>query len=107
MDFEFVAPVLATPTAEIRGMVRGEGSIETQRAAVDALKGCEWIRWRIMQILTSEGPQNARQLETRNEFRRFGVCTVRKRITELKQAGQVVQVGRLDKMALWGVAPAP
>ena len=103
MDLAFVAPVLATPTSEIRGMVRAQGSIESQRAAVDALQGCEFIRWRIMQILITEGPQNARELENRNEFRHFGVCTVRKRITELKQAGQVVKVGRRDKMAVWGV----
>jgi len=104
MDLEFVAPVLAVPTREIRGMVREEGSIESQRAAVDVKQGCAWIRWRIMCILAAEGPQNARELESRNEFRRFGVCTVRKRITELKQAGQVVQVGRRDKMAVWGIA---
>lgn len=107
LDMAFVEPVLATPTAEIRGMVRAESSIESQRAAVDALKGCEFIRWRILQILTSEGPQNARQLEERREFARFGKSTVRKRITELKQARQVVAVGRVDKMAQWGIAPDP
>lgn len=106
MDLDFVAPVLAAPTAEIRGMVRGEGSIESQRAAVDVKQDCAWIRWRLMQILVAEGPQTARALETRNEFRHFGPSTVRKRLTELKQAGQIAQVGREDKMAVWSVAPA-
>jgi hypothetical protein len=110
MDLEFVAPVLATPTREIRGMVREEGSIESQRAAVDVSTRCAFIRWRIMQLVTTLGPQTARDLETMNEFRNDGPSTVRKRISELKQAAErgepgLVQVGRKDKMALWDVAP--
>lgn len=106
MDLAFVAPVLETPTREIRGMVRGNGSIETQAAAVKVRRGgrCAQIRRRILDILVVEGPQNCHMLEDRTEFRHDGVCTVRKRITELTQEGMVVKVGREDGCALWGIA---
>ncbi len=102
-DAEFVAPVLATPTADLRGMVRGEGSIESQRAATDVRPSCAAIRARILKILETEGPQTAGELERRAEFAHCGVCTVRKRVTESKQAGQIVQVGRRDGMAVWDI----
>lgn len=103
-DAEFVAPVLATPTRELQGMVRGEGSIESQRAAVDQLSGRAKLQARILEILASEGAQTDRELEERPEFADYGPSTVRKRRSELKQAGRLVKIGRRDGMAVWDVA---
>lgn len=103
-DESFAAPVLAMPTRELRGMVRETDGIESQRAAVDVSGRCAKIRERIMQIIAALGPRNARELEEMDEFRDDGPSTVRKRITELKQAGDLVQVGRRDKMAVWDIA---
>lgn len=99
----FAAPVLATPTREIRGMVRGEDSLESQRAACDIRLKCEGIRRRIMEILVTDGPLNDRELETRNEFRSLGPSSVRKRRGELVDMGLVVADGRRDKMQTWTV----
>jgi hypothetical protein len=106
MDLAFVAPVLATPTAEIRGMVRGEGSIETQAAAVRARSTRVALQERILEILATEGPMNDRQLETRNEFRGYAPSTVRKRRSELLEADRIVAVGRHEGMAVWDLAPS-
>lgn len=108
----FVAPVLETPTSEIRENVRGTDPIESQRAAVDVLKrDCEWIRTRLREIVVLEGPQTAREFEEREEFARAGFAknTIRRRVTDCKKAAVrgepgLVEVGRKDKMALWGIA---
>lgn len=110
MDLAFVAPVLATPTRALLGMVRGSGggsSIESQRAAVDTLSMSERIRRRIMEILATEGPLNDRELEARVEFRCYAPSTVRKRRSELYAdgRGRIMKVGRRDKMAIWDVSP--
>lgn len=107
----FIAPVLETPTREIRDMVRPTDPIESQRAAVDVLKrDCEWIRTRLREIAATEGPQTAREFEEREEFARAGFAknTIRRRVTDCKEAALrgepgLVEVGRKDKMALWGV----
>lgn len=102
----FVAPVLATPTRAIRGMVREEGSIETQRAAVDVLKKRAWIQARILTIIATEGPKTDGELEDRAEFKFLGKTTVRKRRSELYHANPplLVKVGRRDGMAVWDLA---
>ena len=107
IDLAFVAPVLETPTREIRGMVREDGSIETQAAAVRQLSSRTALQDRILEIIATEGPQNVKQLEERNEFRSLGVCTVRKRVSELKQAERLVAVGREDGCAVWEILPLP
>ena len=106
-DAKFAQPVLDTPTRSIVGMVRGDDPIECQAAAVRVRHDCKWIRWRILGILATEGPQTARALETRNEFRGFAENTIRRRITDLKQSHAVVQVGREDGMAKWSIADDP
>lgn len=100
---DFVAPVIATPVREILGMVRTTDPIESQRAAVDSLAHRTDLQQRILRILATEGPQTDRQLAARNEFRGFGQSSVRSRRAELRDAGLVVKVGRLDKHSLWGI----
>jgi uncharacterized protein YcaQ len=85
-------------------MVRGTDAVESQRAACDVLGKLTAIQTQIVRILKAEGPQNARELEVRDEFRDLGVSTVRKRISELFHAGRIIQAGRRDGMAIWDVA---
>ncbi len=102
LSMAFDRSVLATPTRDLMGMVRGNSPIESQRAAVDVRPKLTAIQTQIVGLLTVYGPMTARELETHGAFDGLGPSTVRKRISELKQMGQVVQVGRKDKMALWG-----
>jgi hypothetical protein len=104
-DDLFAAPVLATLTREIRGMVRGDSPIESQRAAVDVRHKAAWIKPAILSALATQGPLNAAELEGRAEFDGLAPSTVRKRLSELYQAKAVAKAGRRDKMALWDVAP--
>ena len=103
-DAEFVDIVIKTPTSELQGMVRGEGSIESQRAAVDQLSGRAKLQARIVAIIETEGPQTDRELEERPEFAHYGPSSVRKRRSENLQAGRLVKIGRRDGMAVWDVA---
>lgn len=110
MDMDFAAPVLATPTREIRGMVRETGSIASQRAAVDVLPKLSKLERRIMELLATVGPQmqpeglTDRELETMREFARYGPSTVRRRRTTLFQQGRLVENGVRDKLTIWRVA---
>lgn len=99
----FDRETFATPTRTLRGMTRGHDAIESQRAAADVLPKLTEIQRKIMDILASAGPLNATDLERRVEFRNLAPSTCRKRISELKQLGKLVQVGRKDRMALWDI----
>ena len=101
LDLAFAQKVLDTPTRLLAGMVRGSDRLESQYAAVRQLEGRTALQGRILLVLATEGPLTARELESRTEFRGYGFSTVRKRISELKQSGMVVQVGRKDRMAQW------
>lgn len=99
----FAAPVLATPTRAIRGMVRGDASIESQRAAVDVLPKRTQLQEAILHVLATEGAMTRREIEAR--FHTSGVSTIQVRVSELKAQGRIVQVGRREKMAVWDIAP--
>lgn len=99
------AAVAATPTRTLRGMVRGDDSVESQYAAVRQLPTRAQVSARLLAILDSEGPQTARELETRDEFGGFAPSSIRKRVSELYHAGELVKAGRRDGMAIWAVAP--
>ena len=104
-DAEFVAPVLETPTREIQGMVRGEASIESQAAAVAALRTRKWVQDAIVAIITKLGPMTARELEHHPTFyEKTGRSTVSARLSDLKASGAIVQVGRRDKQGVWGIS---
>jgi hypothetical protein len=102
-DAEFVAPVMATPTHELRGMVRGTDAIESQRAATDQLSGRAKLQARLLDIIATEGPQTDKELEARPEFADYGPSTVRKRRNELMQAGKLERAGRRDGCAIWQI----
>ena len=103
LDMAFAAPVLATPTRAIRGMVRGTDAIESQRGAVRQVSTRTMLQRRILEILAIEGDQNVKQLEARAEFRDLGVCTVRKRVSELFHSEMIERAGREDGCAVWRV----
>ena len=104
LDMAFERQVLETPTRLLRGLVRGADPLESQGGAVQQLEGRSELQRKILWILAECGPLNAADLERRVEFKYLSPSTVRKRISELKQAGAIVQVGRKDGMATWDVA---
>lgn len=99
------APVLATPTRLLRGMVRGEGSLTSQRGAVDVLGKRAWVKRAILMAIATEGPATDAELENRSEFAACGPSSVRKRRSELYQAGKLRDVGVRDKLTLWDLTP--
>ncbi len=101
----FTAPVLATPTSAIRGMVRSDATIESQRAAVDVLPKRTELQNAILEVLATKGPMTRRELE--RHFKVSGVSTVQARVSELKTQQRIVQVGRRDKMAVWDLPATP
>lgn len=103
IDFDFTNKVLDTPTRLLVGLVRGSDTMESQHAAVVVKDRLTAIQRTILTILASDGPLNAKDLERRIEFRNLSPSTCRKRISELKQAGAIVQVGRKDGMAEWDI----
>lgn len=103
LAIDFERSVLDVPTRLLRGAVRGSDPIESQSGAVKQIEGRSELQRKILWILAESGPLNAKDLERRIEFRYLGFSTVRKRVSELKQAGAVVQVGRKDGMALWDI----
>lgn len=105
MDLDFVRPVLAAGTRNLRGMVRGEGSVESQAGAVRVLDRLTDIQRRIMhQLAAHPAGLNAKELEAMTLFADCGASTVRKRISELFQAGKIVQNGRREGCAVWRIA---
>ena len=98
--------VAATPTREISGMVRGSDPMTSQRGAVDVLGKRAWVKRAILEAIATGGPLTDGQLENRPEFAALGPSTVRKRRSELFQAGKLKAAGTLDKMTLWDLADA-
>lgn len=107
LDFAFTAQVVETPTRLLHGLVRGSDPMESQSAALRQLEGRTAIQRAILHILAECGPLNASDLERRIEFRHLAPSSCRKRISELKQAGEIVQVGRKDGMGLWDIINRP
>lgn len=101
----FAAAVLAVPTREILGMVRGGDPLESQAAAIKASMSRHDICERILGILAHDGPLTARDLEQRPEFAGVGRSTVSARCSDLKIDGRAVIVGRRDGSALLDLAP--
>jgi len=105
MDLAFVDPVLATPTRLLRGLVRGSDPVESQAAAVRVLPKLTEIQRRILHLLaTTPGGFTAKEMEGMNDFREYAANSVRKRTSELHQAGKIVQRGRREGCAVWIVA---
>lgn len=92
LAIDFERRVIDTPTREIRGMVRGADSLESQAAAVRVKEHQTWIQRTILHCLAVDGPATAKELEGRIEFRSCGPSSCRKRVSELRQAGLIRQL---------------
>lgn len=104
-DFDDDAPDL-----DLRGMVRSPDHDTSVAAAVHHVSGRTKLQERIYQILHDSGGLMDEQLWLLPEFAHYDQSTVRKRRSELYQAGLVVKIGvgvnsRGFKMTIWGVAP--
>lgn len=109
----FDAPVLETPTRELRGLVRGTDPIESQRAAVDVKAGLTEKQEFVLGLLAVHGPMTDHELEHLPEalvevagVRKYAETTLSKRRHELCELGKVVKVPdyRRDKKGVWELA---
>lgn len=98
----FAAPVLATPTAQLKGMVRGTDAIECQAAAVSVLGKVEELQARILELLTAK-PMTDKELEALPEFAKYEYSTVRKRRSELSGMQKLTVIGRRGRCRVWAV----
>jgi hypothetical protein len=105
MDLAFTAPALRMPTREIADMVRGSDRIESQVAAAKAHLTRKALQRRIKEIIATEGPQEPYSLAARVEFEGYSENNLRKRLSELHIAKELVQVGRRNNCALLDLAP--
>lgn len=93
----------------VRGMVhRGDPLTSVDAALVIARKATE-LHEQVVGAVRELGPMTDEQLERLPRFESFGPSTVRKRRSELFQAGILENVGtRLNsrgrKMVIWGLA---
>ncbi len=92
LSIDFEQAVINTPTRLLRGSVRGSDPIESQGAAIRALEHQTWLQKELLHIIATEGPQTAKELESRASYRALGPSTVRKRLSELRHAGHIAQV---------------
>lgn len=90
--------------AATRGMVRNSNPETSVKAAVKVIAKQSKLHEAILSVLKSEGPLNDRELENRPEFWTYAPSTVRKRRTELYQAGLVESCGEKDGLTVWRVA---
>lgn len=91
---------VSVPTSRIAGMVHGTDPVESQVAAVKAEPYRRKLQQRILECLARYGPMNVLELEALADLRDVGVYSVRRRASELRKAGRVVQVGRKDGAAI-------
>lgn len=104
-----------TSGAAIAGMVR-RGNPETSRTAARAVRGVRSaLQVKILAILERGGPMTAEDVENHEEILPMNLSpsTVRKRISELCQAGELVAAGeRLNRrgsamLTVWARAVKP
>ena len=91
---------------EIRGMVRRGDPMTCVTAARTIQKKASKLHSQITDEFADRGPMNDSELEDLARFRRYAYSSVRKRRTELFQAGLLVQVGvrknrRGNPMIVW------
>lgn len=107
MDNEDKQPSLFDD-GEIRGMVHRDDPQTSVEAARDINQCKTELHKQVLQAFTTHGPMNDHQLENLAEFRHYGPSTIRKRRSELYQAGRLRETGtgrnpRGKKMIIWGL----
>lgn len=93
------------PTTTL-GMVRTDDRETAVLAAETVLPKLNRLRTRVLALITEAGPDGLtdKELEQLPEFAGYAYSTVRKRRTELFQAGYLVEAGVRDRLTIWTVA---
>ena len=93
------------PTTTL-GMVRTDDRETAVLAAETVLPKLNRLRTRVLALIAEAGPDGLtdKELEQLPEFARYAYSTVRKRRTELFQAGYLVEAGVRDRLTVWTVA---
>ena len=94
--------------SDVTGMIhRGDPDTSTE-AAIGLLPRLGALHERVAAALESEGPMDDERLEQLPQFQRYGPSTIRKRRSELYQAGKVERRSvhrnsRGQRMIVWGL----
>ncbi len=93
----FEALAIRTSTRLLAGMVRGESPIESQVAAAKVLPMLSDLQALVLRAIREAGTLTAKEAEGMTEyipeFKPYSKNTIRKRFTDLKQMGAIVQKG--------------
>lgn len=92
------------PTTTL-GMVRTDDRETAVLAAETVLPKLNRLRTRVLALIAEAGPDGLtdKELEQLPEFATYAYSTVRKRRTELYQAGYLVEAGVRDRLTVWTV----
>lgn len=92
------------PTTTV-GMVRTDDPATSVVAAETVLPKLNRLRTRVLTLIAEAGPDGLtdRELERLPEFAAYAYSTVRKRRTELYQAGYLVEAGVRDRLTVWTI----
>jgi hypothetical protein len=74
-------------------MFRRSDPLTSRSAAAVVLPSLNRLQVAVLEAYRAHGPMSARQAERLEEFSDYGFSTVRKRISELHQAGLLVEAG--------------
>jgi len=88
----------------VRRMVHHNAMRTEVDAALRVLPHCSRLHSEVMGAYIANGPMTAGEAEKLPQFGHLGASTVRKRISELKEAGRLVADGRRAGMTVWRVA---
>jgi hypothetical protein len=82
------------------------GGLATERdAARRILPQLSTLHRAVLEALQDHGALNDRELEQLPRFAQYGPSTIRKRRSELYQAGRLVADGKRDGLTAWRIAP--
>ncbi|SRR6266446_8869390 len=105
--------ILATPSDDIRGMIHADDP-DTSRQAARKICECRTkLHREVLNALICHGPLTDEELEQLPQFLHYGPSTIRKRRSELYQAGKIEMNGqersnaRGFKMKVWRITEVP
>lgn len=91
-------------TGHLRRMVHHNAIRTEVDAAAKVLACCSRLHSEVMGAFLEHGAMTAGEAEKLSQFAQWKPSTVRKRISELKEAGRLVADGRRGGMTVWRVA---
>jgi hypothetical protein len=89
----------------VAGMVRATDPATSTRAARSVVRGLSALQRQVLEVIAAAGEAGCTdgELERLPVFAQFAYSTVRKRRSELYQAGYLTSIGERDGFSVWAV----